>query len=83
MLCELSKLDLWVLLRGLTPPTYEWINKLSELNIGHYQGGFHDRWVYNEIYNMPNLTEEELWELYQEMLQSTKALYSKIMKIEL
>ena len=83
MLCELSRLDLWLLLKGLNPPTHEWYDKLEHLNLGHYQGGFHDRWVYNEIYDMPNLTEEELWNLYQEMLQATKALYSKILKIEL
>lgn len=83
MLHELSKLDLWVLLRGLTPPTCEWINKLSELKVGHYIGGFYDRWVYNEIYDLPNMTEEELWNLYQELLQVTKELYLRIFKIEL
>ena len=83
MLCELSKLDLWILLRGLNPPTCEWINKLSQLKLGHFVGGFHEKWEYNEIYDMPNLTEEELWNLYQEMLQAKKALYLRLFKLEL
>ena len=77
MLCELSKLDLWMLLRGVNPPSHEWYDKLEHLNLGHYVGGFADRWQYNSTLEMPDLSEEELWNLYKQMTDDIKQFYSK------
>lgn len=79
MTCELSKMDLWRLLRGTEPPTYDWIEKLEKLGLGRYVGGFSDRWEYNSTLSIPeNLSEEELWELYKQMREESDAFLKRI-----
>lgn len=79
MTCELSKLDLWRLLRGTEPPTYDWMSKLEELGLGSYRGGFHDRWEYRSIHEVPtNLSEDEMWNLYLRMRDESAALWKRI-----
>lgn len=79
MTCELSKMDLWRLLKGTEPPTYEWIAKLEKLGLGSYSGGFSDRWEYKGIFDIPeNLGEEEMWELYKQMREESEALWKRI-----
>lgn len=83
MNCELSKKDLWRLLKGTEPPTYEWIEKLEKSGLGSYRGGFSDRWEYNGIFDVPNnLSEEEMWELYKQMREESEALWKRIGIVE-
>lgn len=79
MTCELSKMDLWRLLRGTEPTTFEWIEKLEKLGLGRYVGGFSDHWEYNSTLSIPeNLSEEELWELYKQMREQSDAILKRI-----
>lgn len=79
MTCELTKLDLWRLLRGTEPPTYEWMGKLEKLGLGCYRGGFSDRWMYNSIFDIPeNVSEEEMWELYMQMREESEQFWKRI-----
>lgn len=79
MNCELSKMDLWRLLRGTEPPTYEWIDKLEKLGLGQHIGGFSDKWVYNNTLNVPeNMGEEEMWELYKQMREDSESFLKRI-----
>ena len=76
---ELSKMDLWRLLRGTEPPTYKWMEKLERLGLGTYIGGFSDRWQYNSIFDIPeNLSEEEMWELYKQMRDEAEEFMRRI-----
>lgn len=67
MTCELNKDDLWCLLRGMEPPTYEWAFKLHQLGIGTYKGGMDESFSYHSLLSIPKLSEYEMWELYQQM----------------
>lgn len=79
MTCELSKMDLWRLLRGTEPPTMEWVSKLEELGLGEYCGGFSDSWRYNDIFGVPeDLSEDEMWNLYTQMRDESAALWKRI-----
>lgn len=79
MTCELSKKDLWRLLRGTEPPTYEWMGRLEKLGLGSYRGGFSDKWEYKSIFDVPeNLSEEEMWDLYKQMRDESDALWKRI-----
>lgn len=79
MTCELSKKDLWRLLRGTEPPTFEWMSKLEKLGLGKYCGGFSDRWEYNSIFDVPEkVNEEEMWDLYMQMRDESDALWKRI-----
>lgn len=79
MTCELSKMDLWRLLRGTEPPTYDWMEKLEKLGLGRYVGGFSDHWEYNNTFSIPeNLSQEELWELYKQMREESDAFLKRI-----
>lgn len=79
MTCELSKMDLWRLLRGTEPPTYDWMEKLEKLGLGRYVGGFSDHWEYNSTFCIPeNLSQEELWELYKQMREESDAFLKRI-----
>ena len=81
MNCELSKMDLWRLLRGTEPPTFKWVEKLEKLGLGTYLGGFSDRWEYNSIFAIPeNLSEEEMWELYKQMRVESEEFMKRIGK---
>ncbi len=76
---ELSKMDLWRLLRGTEPPTFKWMEKLEKLGLGTYRGGFSDRWEYNSIFAIPeNLSEEEMWELYKQMRDESEEFMKRI-----
>ena len=75
MTIELTKINLWHLIRGLEPPTYEWVFKLQELGLGSYIGGLSDSFSYNSTRFVPELSESELWELYQAM----KADHDKVL----
>ena len=68
MKIELSKDDLVALVIGTDCP-YELINKYSKMDIGHYIGGFVDEWKWN-VYGLKELSEEELYKIYQELKQS-------------
>lgn len=79
MNCELSKMDLWRLLRGTEPPTFEWVDKLEKLGLGTYRGGFSDRWEYNSVFEIPkNLSEEDMWELYRQMRKESEEFWKRI-----
>lgn len=78
MNCELSKMDLWRLVRGTEPPTFEWIDKLEKLGLGRYVGGFGDHWEYNSALSIPEtLSEEELWDLYKQMRAESEPFLKK------
>ena len=64
MRLELSKDDLVALVLGTDCP-YELNNKYSKMDIGHYTGGFVDEWNW-DVYNLKELSEEELYSIYQE-----------------
>lgn len=79
MTCELTKMDLWRLLKGTEPPTYEWIDKLAKLGVGDYIGGFSDRWQYKGGFYFPeHLSEDELWEIYIQMRAESDAIWDRI-----
>ena len=83
MICELNKMDLWRLLRGTNPPTYEWIEKLEKLRLGRYVGGFSDHWEYNSIFEIPeDMSEEQMWNLYIQMRDASDALWKRIEAIK-
>lgn len=79
MNCDLSKMDLWRLLRGTEPPTYEWIWQLEKLGLGRYRGGLSDKWEYNTTLDIPkHLSEEDMWELYTQMREESEAILKRI-----
>ena len=63
MICELTKKDLWALIKGgCYPLSNDQIRQLEKLNLGYWGRD----WYWNN--NPPqDITEEELWELYKEM----------------
>lgn len=60
MTVELSKADLANLVKGSTPNYDVMVHPLVNNN-GRYIGGFHDKWDWSLKSDM---TEEQLWELY-------------------
>ena len=79
MTCNLTKKDLWLLIRGLTPPSYEWIDKLEKLGFGEYTGGFADKWQYNPVWQVPDMSEEDLWVIYQKMRIESDLLWERVL----
>ena len=76
---DLTKKDLWILIRGLTPPSYDWINKLETMGFGSYVGGFADKWNYNPVWQVPDMSEEELWGIYLEMKTDSDHLWERVL----
>ena len=70
MLVELNRSQIIALLTSIYPP-YEWINELQHRKMGRYVGGMNDHWEWDAhaIYES-NLFDEDLYELYQELLRS-------------
>lgn len=66
MIVELNKSDLCCLLGG-TYPSYPLMQKIIKMELGYYIGGFSDEWRWTLRNNSDSYSEEELWELYQEI----------------
>jgi len=64
MTLELNKDELVTLVKGLEP-SYILMNKYSKMGLGDYIGGFVDRWTWDK-YGLQELTEEELYNIFQE-----------------
>jgi hypothetical protein len=63
MKVDLNKQALISLVKGATPPYEVFGNELIKA-VGSYQGGFYDRWVWDER-ALSSLTEEELYYIYE------------------
>lgn len=72
MLVELNRKQIIGLLTSICPP-YEWINELQHRKMGRYVGGMNDHWEWDHyaIYES-NLFDEDIWELYNEIINSEK-----------
>jgi hypothetical protein len=70
MLVELNRSQIITLLTSIYPP-YEWINELEHRKMGRYVGGMNDHWEWDRraIYES-KLFDEDLYELYQELLRN-------------
>ena len=68
MIVELDKIDVINMLHGIDP-SYEKIDKFESLGLGHYVGGFADRWEWDGLYSpaWERYTEEQLFDFYQEL----------------
>lgn len=62
MTINLSKTDLINLVKGIKP-SYDILDNPLIKNNGYYIGGFVDNWYWNN--NLENLSEEQLFEIYQ------------------
>ena len=62
---ELNKMDIIHLLSG-SSPSYDHFSMIEKMGLGHYVGGFADRFewenAWNDIWN--KYSEEELFDLY-------------------
>lgn len=65
MKVELDKRDIIRLLQGVEP-SYDKIGIVENMGLGHYIGGFKDRfeWQYPNYHLWNKYSEEELYELY-------------------
>lgn len=63
MLIELDKIDLANMVRGTYPP-YSQLDSPLVAKCGTYCGGHSDQWTWNYRFE-DNLTEEQLYKLYQ------------------
>ena len=78
MLVDLDRKDIISLLKG-TQPTYEVMVKIPE-DLGHYVGGFADKWVWNYISESCKYTTEYLYELYL-MCKDSKSVSAKTYQV--
>jgi hypothetical protein len=69
---ELDKEILINAIRGTSGPYYNLLTKYENLGLGKYVGGFHDKFVWNNISSFEQFTEEQLKEFYVEIKDSWK-----------
>lgn len=63
MKVELDRKDIINLLKGAVPP-YEMMNRLIELKLGSYTGGFSDKWDW-DIDIKSELSDNALFNIYK------------------
>lgn len=70
MLVELNRSQIITLLTSIDP-SWGWIDELTRRGMGRFVGGMGEHWEWdrNSIYKS-NLFDEDLYELYQELLRS-------------
>lgn len=64
MKVELNKNDLVNLVLGVYYPKYSKFDKLVELKLGNYLGGFEDSWLWDKK-ELEKLSEEDLYKIYK------------------
>lgn len=69
---ELDKEILINALRGTSGPNYNLLSKYENLGLGKYVGGFHDKFIWNNLSSFEQFTEEQLKEFYVEIKESWK-----------
>lgn len=71
MQVELNKEDIIYLLKGTEPATYGIIDLIINMGLGHYTGGFVDRFDWNSATSVcwEKYSENELFELYLKLKQ--------------
>lgn len=62
MIYNLDRTDIKNLLGGISCPPYEMLEELQKRGLGHYTGGFYDRWTW-DLYNTKE-SDQELFGLY-------------------
>lgn len=65
MIVKLDKDDLVCLLESKCVP-YEEIEEYENKGLGHYVGGFHDKWVWNTE-RLKELSEQQLFSIYRSL----------------
>ena len=67
MICELSKEDLWAMIRGGHMPNYDMIPNLEKRNFGQW-----GREWYWEDRAPKDVSEQELWDVYRALNKLTR-----------
>ena len=63
----MDKREIWALIRDIYPPNDNWIDELEELDFGYYVGGDTNYWFYNDARHVPDVSREELWDIYVQL----------------